>query len=91
MDPVVVAPSDRAGAGLRLFVTVMAVLLLPPLVAVLAAPLALLLMPLAWLAIPFIVISMLNNSLAAGARRPKRAAQRPLQAPRHAHAAVAAL
>jgi len=76
MDRVVVVPSSRTG-GLRLFETVIAVLLLPPLVAVIAAPLVLLLMPAAWLAIPFVVIKMLTKVLAERARAPQRATRKP--------------
>jgi len=79
MNRVDVVRSSQTGGGLRLFETVIAVLLLPPLVAVMAAPLVLLLMPAVWLAIPFVVITMLNNVLAARARMPRRATRRPAQ------------
>lgn len=65
--------------GSRLFVTVIAVLLLPVLLAVLAVPIVLLLVPAAWLAIPFALITMLNRVLVALAIEVRRAARRPVQ------------
>jgi hypothetical protein len=59
--------------GLRLLVSTLAVLLLPPFIAAAIVPLALLLFPVAWLAIPFIVATLLGDSLAAGVdAKPKR-------------------
>jgi hypothetical protein len=77
MDRVVVAPSSQTVGGLRLYESVIAVLLLPPLVAVIAAPLLLLLMPAAWLAIPFVVIKMLTKVLAERARASQRTTRKP--------------
>jgi hypothetical protein len=49
-------------------VTVIAVLLLPALVAVMVVPLVLLLVSVAWLAIPYVVITLLKDALAARAK-----------------------
>ncbi|HET8938678.1 MAG TPA: hypothetical protein VFN67_34770 [Polyangiales bacterium] len=75
--------------GVRLFVSTLAVLLLPPFLAVAAVPLALLLFPVAWLAIPFIVTTLLGDALTAGAQPKKKpkasvpdARWLPLTAPR---------
>jgi hypothetical protein len=61
---------------MRLFVSTLAVLLLPPFIAIAAVPLALLLFPVAWLAIPFIVTTLLGDALTAGAQ-PKPEARAP--------------
>ena len=58
--------------GVRLFVSTLAVLLLPPFIAVAAVPLALLLFPVAWLAIPFIVTTLLGDALTAEAQPKKK-------------------
>ena len=63
--------------GVRLFVSTLAVLLLPPFIAVAAVPLALLLFPVAWLAIPFIVTTLLGDAVAAGAQPKKHKAPAP--------------
>lgn len=58
--------SNRAHAGWRLVATLIAVVvLLPPLLAFAAAPFLLLLFPVAWLAIPFLITTLLCNALAA--------------------------
>lgn len=62
--------------GLRPFVSTLAVLLLPPFIAVAAVPLALLLFPVAWLAIPFIVTTLLGDALTGSPPTPKREAVR---------------
>jgi hypothetical protein len=54
-----------------LFVSTLAVLLLPPFIAIAAVPLALLLFPVAWLAIPFIVTTLLGDAVTEGAH-PKK-------------------
>lgn len=58
--------------GVRLFVSTLAVVLLPPFIAVAAVPLALLLFPVAWLAIPFIVTTLLGDALTAEAQPKKK-------------------
>lgn len=55
--------ASATGSGLRLLVSTLAVVLLPPFIAVAAIPLALLLFPVAWLAIPFIVTTLLGDAL----------------------------
>jgi hypothetical protein len=57
--------------GVRLLVSTLAVLLLPPFIAVAIVPLALLLFPVAWLAIPFIVTTLLGDALASSESKPK--------------------
>jgi hypothetical protein len=69
--------ASATGSGLRLLVSTLAVVLLPPFVAVAAIPLALLLFPVAWLAIPFIVTALLGDALTPTAD-PK-----PKPVPRH--------
>lgn len=49
--------------GLRLATILLAVVVLPPLLALVAAPVLLLLFPVAWLAIPFLVASLLSRVL----------------------------
>lgn len=58
--------------GLRPFVSTLAVLLLPPFIAVAIVPLALLLFPVAWLAIPFIVTTLLGDALTGSPPAPTR-------------------
>ena len=55
--------SNATGSGLRSLVSILALLLLPPFIAVAIVPLALLLFPVAWLAIPFIVPTLLGDAL----------------------------
>lgn len=67
------AREHATGSGLRVVLTMLAVVLLPPFIAVAAVPLALLLFPVAWLAIPFIVTTLLGDALSARAQpKPKR-------------------
>jgi hypothetical protein len=69
--------SNASGKGLRLVVSTLAVLILPPFLAAAIVPLALLLFPVAWLAIPFIVATLLGDAVSAGAApKPKRVARR---------------
>jgi hypothetical protein len=72
-----VVPSNQRHNASRLVLTVVAVLLLPLVLAVLAVPIVLLLVPAAWLAIPFVVITMLNRVLAALALEFRRAVRKP--------------
>ncbi|MET0386557.1 MAG: hypothetical protein ABW321_11390 [Polyangiales bacterium] len=65
-------------SGLRSLVTVLEVLLLTPVFAVLVAPLALLLMPLVWLAIPFLIVKLLNRSMLAAGSAPALSHATPL-------------
>lgn len=61
-----------ARSGLvRTVVSALAVVLLPPFIAVAAVPLALLLFPVAWLAIPFIVTTLLGDALTPTPPDPK--------------------
>lgn len=60
------ARANATGSGLRLLVSTLAVVLLPPFLALAAVPLALLLFPVAWLAIPFIVTTLLGDALSGG-------------------------
>lgn len=74
--------AHATGSGLRWFVSALAVLLLPPFIAAAAIPLALLLFPVAWLAIPFIVTTLLGDAVSAGAQPTAGAAARnPLTKP----------
>jgi hypothetical protein len=66
--------ANATGSGLRLCVSTLAVVLLPPFIAIAAVPLALLLFPVAWLAIPFIITNLLGDVVAAGAQ-PKQVAR----------------
>ena len=68
--------ANATGSGLRWVVSAFAVVLLPPFVAAAAIPLALLLFPVAWLAIPFIVTTLLGDALVAGARAKGKPAPR---------------
>jgi hypothetical protein len=70
--------SKATGSGLRLVVSTLAVLLLPPFIAVAIVPLALLLFPVAWLAIPFIVPTLLGDALVGGAQPQPAKSQSPL-------------
>lgn len=62
----------------RTVVSTLAVVLLPPFIAVAAVPLALLLFPVAWLAIPFIVTTLLGDALTAEAHPKTKPAARRL-------------
>jgi hypothetical protein len=52
-------------AGLHLTLVLFAGVVLPPLLALVAAPVLLVLFPVAWLAIPFLVASLLSRVLSA--------------------------
>jgi hypothetical protein len=69
--------ANATAGGLRLFVSTLAVLLLPPCIAVAIVPLALLLFPVAWLAIPFIVATLLGDAVAGAQPKPKAVPLQP--------------
>ena len=69
MDRWSVLRSSRAHTGLRLATTLIVVVLLPPVIAVIAAPLLLLLFPVVWLAIPFLIATLLSRTALAALRR----------------------
>jgi hypothetical protein len=69
--------ANATGSGVRLLVSTLAVVMLPPFIAAAVIPLALLLFPVTWLAIPFIVTTLLGDALSAGAQpKPRQVARR---------------
>jgi len=71
--------SGQTFSRARLIVIVMAVQLLPPLLALVIAPVALVLMVATWLAIPITITMMLSNVLRA---RGRELARKNLRTPR---------
>lgn len=69
MDRLSVMRFGQAHTGLRLITTLIVVVLLPPVIAVFAAPLLLLLFPVVWLAIPFLIATLLSRTAIAALRR----------------------
>jgi hypothetical protein len=59
----------EAHSGLQLTSVLIGAVLLPPVIAVIAAPLLLLLFPVVWLAIPFLIASLLSRTALAALRR----------------------
>jgi hypothetical protein len=69
--------SGRLQSVLRISMTIVAVLLLPPFIALAVAPMLLLLAPVALIGVPFIIPALLTGSLAARSEDKVRASWRP--------------
>jgi hypothetical protein len=65
----------------KLFAVSVAIVLLPPFVALALAPMLLMLVPVAMVGIPFILPAMLSGSLAARADERRRTSLKPLRRP----------
>jgi hypothetical protein len=72
-----VSGSSRLGGALRWVTTIVAVLLLPPFIALAVFPMLLLLAPVALIGVPFIIPALLTGSLAARSEDKVRASWRP--------------
>ncbi len=77
MDQDEVSGSGRLHKVLRISLTIIAVLLLPPFIALAIAPMLLLLAPVALIGVPFIIPALLTGSLAARSEDKVRASWRP--------------
>lgn len=72
-----VSGSSRVRSVLRVSMTIAAVLLLPPFIALAILPMLLLLAPVALIGVPFIIPALLTGSLAARSEDKVRASWRP--------------
>jgi len=72
-----VSGSSRLHRAVRISMTIVAVLLLPPFIALAVLPMLLLLAPVALIGVPFIIPALLTGSLAARSEDKVRASWRP--------------
>lgn len=72
-----VSSSGRLHGVLRISMTIAAVVLLPPFIALAVLPMLLLLAPVALIGVPFIIPALLTGSLAARSEDKVRASWRP--------------
>lgn len=72
-----VPSTARVGGVLRVTATVMAVILLPPFIALAILPMLLFMLPVALIGIPFIIPALITGSLAAREEDKLRASWRP--------------